>query len=200
MMFSHEEHEPEVQNKPQFEAGFNRGGDIIVNITKKIDSVNTNTLILTIDEWIDKFYNVNNPNRGCKVVCIFDAYGEDYSCVKTFQNYMKNTIEKKPKVTFVGIVTHAEGSVSYMYMIMPERIVKSDEKAQTQSGIVRMGQSSLKFSVVSPEVKNEIAKMLFENKIDKKIIPLCFPQDEKSCVQYCGEIIADYEFGIIQSD
>lgn len=201
-MFAHEDHseQTESDNKPQFETGFNRGNDIIVNITKNINSTTVVLLIATIDEWVDKFYSSAPANAGCKVICLFNAYGEDVSCVTTFYNYMKSLLEKRPKVAFTGILEYAEGNVALMYMLMPERIAKSDEKAQTQTGIVKMGQSALLFNVISTQSKNEIAKYFFDNKIDKKAIPLCFPSDDKSRIQYCGETIAESGFATMSSE
>ena len=202
-MFAHEDHseqENKEENKPQFEAGFNRGNDIIVNITKHIDSSNIVLLIATIDEWIDKFYSSAPETAGCKVVCIFDAYGEDFTCVTIFYNYIKSVIEKRQKVSFTGLLGHAEGNVALMYMLMNERLAKPDERAQSQTGIVRMGQSALLFNVVQPQLKNDIAKYFFDNKIDKKVIQLCFPSDDKSRIQYCGDTISDCGFATMPSN
>lgn len=201
MMFSNEEENVEQSNnKPQFETGFNRGNDIIVNITRHIDSSNIVMLIATIDEWVDKFYSSAPINSGCKVVCLFNAYGEDLQCVTLFSNYMKGLLEKKPKVSFVGLLEYAEGNVALMYMLMHERITKPDARGQSQSGIVKMGQSALLFNVVPTQYKNEIAKYLFDNKIDKNVIQLCFPVDEKTRIQYCGETIQESGFAKMNND
>lgn len=196
-MFAHEnQHEHEqTEQKSEFEAGFNRSGDIIVNIGKPINSTSVVVLIALMDEWIDKFYSSHSQNSGCKVICVFDSYGDDFSCVTIFYNYMKSTLEKYPKISFVGVLQYAEGSVAFMYMLMNQRIVKPEAISQSPMGNVKVGQSTLKFNVIDPQFKNEIAKYLFENKIKKELLPLCFPPDEKSCLFYCGEVVMDDGFG-----
>lgn len=195
-MFEHDFQNDDINNeqKPDFEAGLNRNNDIIVNITKPINSTNIIVLIATMEEWLNKFYSVNSKNSRCKMICVFDSYGDDFSCVTLFYNYMKSALTKYSKVIFVGLLQYAEGSVALMYMLMKQRIVKPDEIAQSQMGNVKMCQSSLKFNVTT-QFKNEIAKYLIENKITKELLPLCFPSDDNSCVQYCGEVIMSDGFG-----
>lgn len=196
-MFAHENQHEQDETKPDFEAGFNRSNDIIVNISKPINSTSIVMLIATMDEWLDKFYSSNSQDTGCKVICIFDSYGDDFSCVTLFYNYLKSTLEKHPKVAFVGVLQYAEGSVALMYMLMHQRVVKPDEVGQTQMGVVKMGQSALKFNVIPSQFKNDVAKYLFENKIKKELLLLCFPPDDKSCIQYCGEVVMDDGFGTV---
>lgn len=201
-MFSHEsqhdQHDVKQAEKPDFEAGFNRSNDIIVNIAKPINNTSIMVLISTMDDWIDKFYSNNSQNSGCKMICIFDSYGDDFSCVTLFYNYMKSALEKHPKVSFVGVLQYAEGNVALMYMLMRQRVVKPDEVAQSQMGAVKMGQSALKFNVIPTEFKNDVAKYLFENKIKKELLSLCFPPDDKSCITYCGEVVMIDGFGTVQ--
>jgi hypothetical protein len=98
---------------------------------------------------------------------------------------------------FAGVLQYAEGSVALMYMLMTDRVVKPDEVGQTQMGVVKMGQSALKFTIVPTQFKNDIAKILIENKIKKELLQLCFPPDEKSVMQYCGDVVFNDGFGTI---
>lgn len=191
-MFS-QEHQGEECVKPRFEAGFNRANNIIVNINKNINSENIILLVSIVDEWIEKFYKSCEKSSNCKVIFIFDAYGEDYSCVTIFHNYLTSVHERYPKTTFDGVLQYAEGCPALMYMLLRERIAN---KCESNDG-VKYGKSSLKFHVVNSQFKNEIAKLLIEKKIKKELLSLCFPTDEKNTIQYCGEVIFDEGFATV---
>lgn len=185
-----------TNNKPEFEAGFNQSQDIIVNIKKQINSTNINVLIATIDEWVDKFYSMRSKETGCKVICIFDTYGTDYSCVTSFSNYIESLTEKRPKVVFAGVLEYAEGAPALMYMLMTDRVVQTDQTAQTNSGMAKMGQSVIKFLHVPTNTKNEMAKIVIK-KIKKELLPLCFPANVESEIQICGELVYNDGYGTI---
>jgi len=183
------------ENKSQFEAGFNQNGNIIVKINERINSNSIILLIAIMDDRTEKFYNINDKNEKCNVICIFDSYGDDFCCVTTFYNYMKNNFTKYPKITYTGVLEYAEGNSALMYMLLQERVVKSGESAKTNTGIAKIGQSALKFTFVDTQFKNEIAKYLIENKIKTELLKLCFPSSEELPIQYCGNIIYDDGFG-----
>jgi hypothetical protein len=187
------------EKKPNsFETGRDQRGNPVVKIEIPINMTNIDILITKIDEQINNFFSGKPITTSCKLIFVFDSYGDNFLCTIKFGNYIKSLQQRYTKLTFVGILEHAEGNVALMYMLLHERIVQVGGVVQTMGGMQEKPTSNLRFSTISNvEVKNEIAKLLLENKIKIDLQKLCFPSAKDIDIQYCGECIFNDGFGTV---
>jgi hypothetical protein len=196
-----------------FEFKFNPREDsnVYIEINENITKQKISNMILKTHEILNQFYSEKNKTEKYNISYIFDAYGDDISCVDDFIDHIKEIKTNHENVTLKGILAYGENVAALMYMCLPDRTYVG-EKIQQGVDIDNDGKQfiaqqkyiigSLSFFPVNDDnIKNKIKEVLVSNNIDEQTIDLCFPtiEEYEKNIYYCGDILIENKMSKLES-